>query len=71
MCIYVCIYVDIYISIYVYVDIYIYMYGGGLVAKLCPTLVTPWTARLLCPWGFLGKNARVGCHFLLQYISIH
>ena len=20
--------------------------------------------RLLCPWGFLGKNAGVGCHFL-------
>ena len=27
--------------------------GGGLVAKLCPTLVTPW---LLCPWDFPGKN---------------
>ena len=24
------------------------------------------TARLLCPWNSLGKNARVGCHFLLQ-----
>ena len=47
------------------------MYGGGLVAKLCPTLVTPWMTRLLCPWGLLGKNTRVGCHFLLQYISIH
>ena len=26
--------------------------GGGLVAKSCPTLVTPWTvqpARLFCP----------------------
>ena len=21
--------------------------------------------RLLCPWDYLGKNARVGCHFLL------
>ena len=27
---------------------------------------TPWTARLLCPWNFPGKNAGVGCHFLLQ-----
>ena len=26
--------------------------GGGLVAKLCPTLATP--ARLLCPWGSPG-----------------
>ena len=24
------------------------------------------TARLLCPWGFPGKNTGVGCHFLLQ-----
>ena len=23
-------------------------------------------ARLLCPWNFPGKNAGVGCHFLLQ-----
>ena len=25
-------------------------------------------ARLLCPWDSPGKNARVGCHFLLQEI---
>ena len=25
-------------------------------------------ARLLCPWDSLGKNAGVGCHFLLQGI---
>ena len=34
--------------------------------------MTPWTVarptRLLCPWDFLGKNTRVGCHFLLQGI---
>ena len=24
------------------------------------------SARLLCPWDFLGKNTGVGCHFLLQ-----
>ena len=42
---------------------------GGLVAKLCLTLVTPWTpARFLCPWDSLGKNTGVGCHFLLQGI---
>ena len=23
-------------------------------------------SRLLCPWDFLGQNAGVGCHFLLQ-----
>ena len=25
-----------------------------------------WPARLLCPWGFSGKNSGVGCRFLLQ-----
>ena len=31
--------------------------GGGLVAKLCPTLVTPWTvARQLCPWTLKVKE---------------
>ena len=31
---------------------------------------TPWTVAtmLLCPWNFPGKNAGVGCHFLLQGI---
>ena len=44
--------------------------GGGLVTKLCLTLMTPWTvsARLLCPWDSPGKNTGVGCHFLLQGI---
>ena len=40
-----------------------------LVAKLYPTLLRPhglWPASLLCLWDFLGKNTRVGCHFLLQ-----
>ena len=26
--------------------------------------------RLLCPWGFPGKNTGVGCHFLLQGILL-
>ena len=30
------------------------------------TLCKP--TRLLCPWDFPGKNAGVGCHFLLQGI---
>ena len=45
--------------------------GGGLVIKSCPTLVTPWTcepAWLLCPWDSPGKNAAVGCRFLLRAI---
>ena len=35
-------------------------------AQLCMTHgLLP--ARLLCPWDFPGKNAGVGCHFLLQW----
>ena len=32
--------------------------------------MTPWTVavRLLCPWGFPGKNTGVDCHGLLQGI---
>ena len=44
-----------------------------LVAKLCLTFTTPWTAACscripwpLCPWDFPGKNTGVGFHFLLQ-----
>ena len=38
------------------------------VTQSCPTLAIPWTTapRLLCPWDSPGKNAGVGCHFLLQ-----
>ena len=31
---------------------------------LCPQRRQP--IRLLCPWDSPGKNAGVGCHFLLQ-----
>ena len=43
--------------------------GGDLVAKSCPTLVTPWAVALqaLLSKGFSG-NTGVGCHFLLQGI---
>ena len=37
-----------------------------LVTKSCQTLLRPHglqPARFLCPWGFPGKNAGVGCHF--------
>ena len=44
--------------------------GGGLLAKSCPTLVTPWTVACQASLyvGFPGKNTGVGCHFLLQGI---
>ena len=43
---------------------------GGLVAKSCPTLATPWTVACQAPlsMGFSGKNTGVDCHFLLQGI---
>ena len=42
--------------------------GGGLVAKSCPTIVTPWIVAHQAPrpWDCPGKNNGVGCHFLLQ-----
>ena len=44
--------------------------GGGLVAKSCLVLATPWTVAksLLCPWDFPGKNTGLSCHLLLQGI---
>ena len=36
-------------------------------AQSCPILCDSMNpARFLCSWGFPGKNAGVGCHFLLQ-----
>ena len=48
------------------------MGGGGLVAKSCPTLGTPWTVACQAPLPMdsPGKNTRVGCHFLLQRIFL-
>ena len=50
----------------------IYAAGGGLVAKSCPTLSTPWTAALRAPlsMGFSGKKTGVGSYFLLQEIFL-
>ena len=44
--------------------------GGGLVAKSCLTLATPWTGARQAPlsMGSPGQDAGVGCHFLLQGI---
>ena len=42
-------------------------FGGGFIAKLCPTLTTPWTEDP-GTWDSSGKNTGVGCHFLLQGI---
>ena len=30
------------------------------------SVMSLWPSRLLCPWGFPGKNTGVGWHFLLQ-----
>ena len=41
------------------------IYGGGLVAKSCPTLATPWTIPCQCPltMGFSGKEYWSGLLF--------
>ena len=39
-----------------------------LVAQSCPTLCYPIDCRN--PWDFSGRNTGVGCHFLLQGISL-
>ena len=47
-----------------------------LCAHVCPVMSDClWPhglqpARLLCRWDFPGRNIRVGCHFLLQGISL-
>ena len=48
--------------------IFTLQFGGGLVAKSCPTLATPWTVARQAPLAmdFPGKNTGIGCHFLLQ-----
>ena len=41
--------------------------------QLCPILCDPIDGslpRILCPWGSLGKNTGVGCHFLLQCMKV-
>ena len=46
-------------------------HGSGLVARLCPALVTSWTiAHQASPlsMGFLRQEYWSGCHFLLQGI---
>ena len=49
-----------------------YTFGGGLVTKLCLTLVTPWNVACQAPlsMGFSRQNIGVGCSFLLQGISL-
>ena len=42
-----------------------------LVVQSCPIICNSMdfaTTSLLCPWNSPGKNAGVGCHFLLQRI---
>ena len=42
------------------------------VAQLCPAFCDPMDCSppILCPWDFTGKNTGVGCHTLLQGISL-
>ena len=47
-------------------------HSEALSAQSCPALCDPLdcTPPGSCPWNFLGKNTRVGCHFLLQGIFL-
>ena len=51
-------------------ETYIRYFGGGLVAKLCPTLVTPWTVARQAPlsMGFSREEYWSGLHSLFQGI---
>ena len=45
------------------------LHGGGLVAKSCPALATPWIVAHQAPLSMApGKNTGVGCHAFLQGI---
>ena len=48
-------------------NLHIGLFGGGLVAKLCLTLMTLWTIDNQTPLSmdFPGKNTEVGFHFHL------
>ena len=52
------------------IHLFHFFFGLFLVLLMCVcsvmfnSFVTPWTARLLSPWNFPGKNIGVGCHFL-------
>ena len=43
------------------------LFGGGLVAKSCPTLETSWAISWQAshPWDSPGKYTGVGCYLLL------
>ena len=43
-------------------------YEGKL--RMCSVMFDSQQARFLCSWNFPGKNASVGCHFLLQGIFL-
>ena len=40
------------------------MIGSHSVVSDCLRPFGLYPARLLCPWGFSGKNTGMGCHFL-------
>ena len=50
------------IEYYIFINMVVVVVGS-LVTKSCLTLVRP-----LCLWDSPGKNAGMGCHFLLQWI---
>ena len=49
----------------VYTYIYIHIFDGGLVAKLCLTLATPWTVACQAPLSMRILQARI-----LEWVAI-
>ena len=53
---------------------FIQFWGCCFITKLCPVLLLSHglqPSKHLYPWGFPGKNTRVGFHFLLQGIFLN
>ena len=48
---------------------YMYVHACSVLSNFLPPHRLLLT-RFLCPWNFPGKNAGVGCHFLLQGIFL-
>ena len=48
------------------------MVAGGLVAKPCLTLATPWTGTCQSPLslGFTGKNTGVLCYYSVSFWEV-
>ena len=69
----VCLFLSLSISVCVYKYLDKIMCSVSVSRSVVSNSLRPhglYPARLLCPWGFPGKNIRVGCHCFLQGIFL-